>query len=104
VQWVSESFPAASNDQGIMGGKCRQGGTHQNFYQEIFDLYPLGLNGVPYISADAGYTHPDLLIPAKGRRITPEQEAQKTILRGIGNFGFNCFVFFLMFHFTQQCP
>lgn len=91
IQWASESYAAASHDQGIMGGKCRSG-SEFNYYAEIFNLFPLGPSNVPTISADTGFTHPDLIIPRKGKNLSSDEITQKKILRGLG-------IILLLFYF-----
>src|SRR3990167_8685002 len=49
---MSESYPTRANDQGIMGVKRQN-----NLPVEIFAII-LGPDGVPFISADPGLTHP----------------------------------------------
>ena len=49
---MNESYPTRANDQGIIGLKDK------TIFPERFLPFMLGPDGVPFISADPGLTHP----------------------------------------------
>ena len=53
-QWVSNSYPAGTHDQGIMSVRSSSS-EFSKYYQELGELFPLEQN-LPCISADFAYT------------------------------------------------
>lgn len=93
VQWVSESYPAGTHDQGVMGLRSRSE-EYENYYAELFTLYPVAPNLPPYISADTAYTHKNIISPKKGKKgqLSSEDQARGQILKGLGTLA----VFYLL--------
>ena len=58
VQWVSNSYPTGTHDQGIMSLRSSSP-EFSKYYQELGELFPLEQN-LPCISADSAHTHPNI--------------------------------------------
>ena len=57
VQWVSNSYPTGTHDQGIMSLRSSSP-SFSNYYQELGELFHL--SRIVCISADFAHTHPNI--------------------------------------------